>query len=463
MILNRLPIRWRVTAAFAAVLALVLFATGAFVFARMSHELDDALEASLQVRAREVSAQVDRPGLPLSHPGAPTLEADENVAQILRPDGSVVAASSFAGLTLVSGARLDRALRGPVFWDRPGDDLLDEDLRLLAVPVTGEAGTFIVVVGASLDERNEALATLLIIEVVGLTAALLAASAAGYAMTGLALRPVEALRARADEITLSGLAAPERPRLPVPPAADEISALGRTLNNMLDRLAEARTIERVALDRERRFVAEASHQLRTPLTIITSEVELAQLASSDLDAQAEALRSIGEEADRMARLADQLVLLAAGDEQRLVGPREPVAVGDLLHAAAERHRAHSAELGRSITVRADPGLVVPADQARLEVALDSLVENALQHGAGDVELAGTAEAGQVVVSVRDRGPGFTAAVAAEAFERFRRGTRSSGTGLGLAIVQAVARGHGGQARIDGSTVTISIPHQVLAR
>ena len=462
MILNGLPVRWRVTAAFAAVLALVLFATGAFVFARMSHELDDALLASLQVRSHEVAAQVDRPGLPLSRPGAPTLEADENVAQILRPDGSVVAASTFAGRTLVDSARLAAALRGQVLWDRPGDAVLVEDLRLLAVPVTGKDGTFVVVVGSSLDDRNEALATLLIIEIVGLTAALLAASGAGYAMTGLALRPVEALRARADKITLSGLAAPERPRLPVPPAADEISALGRTLNNMLDRLAEARTTERDALDRERRFVAEASHQLRTPLTIITSEVELAQLAPGNSDARAAALSSIGEEAMRMARLADQLVLLAAGDEQRLVGPREPVPVEDLLQAAADRHLAPAAALGRTITSRGDAGLVVSVDRARFAVALDSLVENALQHGAGDVELAGTAEAGQVVVSVRDRGPGFTAAVAAEAFERFRRGTRSSGTGLGLAIVQAVARAHGGQASIDGSTVTISIPHQVLA-
>ncbi|HEV2893486.1 MAG TPA: HAMP domain-containing sensor histidine kinase [Actinomycetota bacterium] len=163
----------------------------------------------------------------------------------------------------------------------------------------------------------------------------------------------------------------------------------------------------------------------------------------------------------MARLADQLVLLAAGDEQRLVGPREPVAVGDLLQAAAERHRAHAAELGRLITVRADSGLVVPADRARLEVALDSLVENALQHGAGDIELSCSATDREVVLSVRDRGPGFPAAVAAEAFERFRRGSRSSGTGLGLAIVQAVARAHGGQATIEpgtgGNTVSISLP------
>jgi two-component system OmpR family sensor kinase len=422
MIGSRLPVRWRVTAAFAAVLALVLLAAGAFIFTRMSAELDRALERSLEVRSAEVALLVDRPGLPLSQPGLPTLEADEDVAQILRSDGTVVAASSFAGLTLVDSARLAAALRGPVHWDRPGDEVLDENLRLLAVPVTGKngtvsisggtppepPGTYVVVVGSSLDERNQSLDALLAAEAVGLAVAVLAGGGAGYAIAGLALRPV-----------------------------------------------------REALQRERRFVAEASHQLRTPLTIITSEVELAQLTDGDENAHAATLRSIGEEADRMARLADQLVLLAAADEQRLVGPREPVPIGDLLRAAAERHRPQAAALDRVITVRTDPGLVVAADRARLEVALDSLVENALQHGTGDVQLGGTAVSEQVVLSVRDRGPGFPAAVAAEAFERFRRGSRSSGSGLGLAIVQAVARAHGGQATIapaaDGSTVSISLP------
>jgi signal transduction histidine kinase len=336
------------------------------------------------------------------------------VAQILRADGTVVAGSSSAGFSLLDPGRLQAALAGPVSWDRPGDDVLDEDLRLLAIPVNKPSGTYVVVVGSSLDERNEPLTALLVAEVVGLAIAVLAAGGAGYAIAGLALRPV-----------------------------------------------------REALQRERRFVAEASHQLRTPLTIITSEIELAQLTSGNHDAHAATLRSIGEEADRMARLANQLVLLAAGDEQRLVGRREPVQVFDLLHATAERHRPRAAGLDRSITVLADPELVVPADRARLEVALDSLVENALQHGAGDVELGGNAVGGHVVLSVRDCGTGFPVAVAAAAFERFRRGSRSSGTGLGLAIVEAVARAHGGQATIepttDGSTVSISLPHQLLAR
>ena len=410
MLGDRLPIRWRVAAAFTAVLAAVVLGVGAFVFWRVSAELDRALDRSLQARAREVSGLVDQVGPSLPPPGGAALEADEQVTQILRADGTVVAASPSAEVTILDPGRLQAALAGPITWDRPGDDLLDEDLRLLAIPLTKPSGTYVIVVGTSLDERNEPLTALLVAEVVGLAVAVLAAGGAGYAIAGLALRPV-----------------------------------------------------REALQRERRFVAEASHQLRTPLAIITSEVELAQLAPADPEAQAATLHSIGEEAQRMARLADQLVLLAAGDEQRMVGPREPVEVAELLQAAAGRYSARAAALDRSITVWADPGLMVPADQGRLEVALDSLVENALQHGAGDVELRGSVTDREVVLSVRDRGPGFPATVAVEAFDRFRRGSRSSGTGLGLAIVQAVARAHGGQATIDGSTVTISIPHQLLAR
>lgn len=389
------------TGAFAGVLALVLVAVGGVVGWRMSAALDQSLDRSLQVRALEVAALVEQPGLALFPPGGPTLEADENVAQILRADGTILAASSFADLTLIDPARLAAARAGPVRWDRPGDAALDEELRLLATPVTRGDSTYIVVVGSSLDERNEALAALGVTGLAGLALALVAAVAAGYATAGLALRPV-----------------------------------------------------RAALTRERRFVAEASHSLRTPLAVVTTEVELAALAPDDAATQAAALRSIGEEAKRMTRLSDQLLLLAAQDERRLMGPREPVKVSALLETVAGRHRGSAAGQGRTITVAAADDLVAYVDRARLEGAVDGLVENALHHGAGTVELSAAAAEHEVVLRVRDQGVGFTAA----AFERFRRGPGSTGTGLGLAIVAAVAEAHGGRATVGpGSTVTITLP------
>ncbi len=400
MIIRRLPLRWRVTGAFAGVLAVVMVAVSGFVGWRMSVALDQALDRSLQVRVLEVAALVDQPGLALFPPGGPTLEADENVAQILTSTGTVIAASSFADLTLADPARLRAALEGPVRWDRSGDDVLDEDLRLLATAVTRGDQTYVVVVGSSLDERNEALMALLATGMAGLVVALLAAVAAGYATAGLALRPV-----------------------------------------------------RAALTRERRFIAEASHALRTPLAVITAEVELAALAPADAAAQAAALRSVGEEATRMTRLTDQLLLLAAHDERRLRGPREPVEVPTLLEAVAARHRGAARSQGRMITVTADPDVVVYVDRARLEGALDGLVENALRHGAGTVDLAAAAADRKVVLRVRDQGDGFSAT----AFERFRRGPGSTGTGLGLAIVAAVAEAHGGRATVGpGSQVTVTL-------
>jgi two-component system, OmpR family, sensor kinase len=403
MIIHRLSLRWRVTGAFAGVLVLVLLAVGGFVWWRMSSVLDQALDRGLRARAAEVGALVDQPGLALFPPGGPTLEADENVAQILHADGTVVAASSFAGLRLVDPPQLHAALEGTVIWDRPGDAALDEDLRLLATSVN-RSETYIVVVGSSLDERNEALTALLGTGLVGVAVALLAAVAAGYATAGLALSPV-----------------------------------------------------RAALTRQRQFVAEASHQLRTPLAVITTEVELAEL-TPDPATQAAALHSVGEEARRLTRLTDQLLLLVAHDERRLVGVRQQLAVPALLEAVAARHRRAVADHGRRITVTAESGLIAYADEDRLASALDALVENALWHGVGTVALTGAAAGGTVLLRVQDEGGGF----ASSTIERFRRGPGSTGSGLGLSIVQAVAEAHGGQASVGpGSSVTITLPSTPL--
>ena len=155
----------------------------------------------------------------------------------------------------------------------------------------------------------------------------------------------------------------------------------------------------------------------------------------------------------MTRLTDQLLLLAAHEERRLRGPREPVEVPTLLEAVAARHREAATRQGRIITVTADPDVVAYVDRARLEGALDGLLENALCHGTGTVELSAAAADRKVVLRVRDEGDGFSAT----AFERFQRGTGSTGTGLGLAIVAAVAEAHGGRATVGpGGQVTVTL-------
>jgi two-component system OmpR family sensor kinase len=229
---------------------------------------------------------------------------------------------------------------------------------------------------------------------------------------------------------------------------------------MLDRLRASQLAQRDLLERQRRFLADASHQLRTPLAIIRAEVELAQAARDDPAALRAALDSTGEEAERLGHLTDQLLLLAAADEQRLSVRAEEVRLEELLAQVAERATPRLHRLGRTISVRAEPSVIL-ADPQRLEHALGNLIDNALLHGAGEIELAGWRTGDVVRVQVRDHGNGFTADYLAHPFERFVCSAGADrGNGLGLAIVQAIAEAHGGTAQLvndGGGSVIMELP------
>lgn len=456
--MTRLPIRWKVTLAFSGALLVVLVAVGAFIYLRLEVELGQALDRGLRARAAEIGAIVQRSPAGLARPATPALEIDESVAQVLRDDGTVAASSSDPPIPLLDASQLPRARTGELFADRAGDRYLDESLRLLAVPVRARGERFIIVVGASRDDKEEALSSLLLLELVGLAVALLVASGAGYAVAGVALRPVEAMRRRAEEIT-------DRPdrRLPVPPVDDEIGRLAATLNAMLERLERARLAERAAIATERRFVADASHELRTPLTILKSEIEVALLEERGADQLEAALRSAGDETDRLCRLAEDLLVLAQADDDALPLRTDECDVGELLRTVAARHRRR-ADAGRPITAEAPPGLSVRADALHLERALGDLVDNALRHGGGPVELTAGRTGDGVWIAVRDHGAGFPEGFREHAFERFSRadaGRTGGGSGLGLALVRAVARSHGGSVAAEdagpGARVRITLP------
>jgi two-component system, OmpR family, sensor kinase len=456
---TRLPLRWKVTLAFSGALLVVLVAVGAFVYLRLEVELGQSLDSGLRARAAEISALVARSPDRVARTDAPGLESDESVAQILRDDGTVVASTSRAVVPLLDASELRRARTGALFVDRPGDQQVDESLRLLAVPVSVRGEGLVAVAGASLDEKNEALSSLLALELAGLAVALVVASAAGYVVAGVALRPVEAMRRRAEEITDQ----PDR-RLPVPPVDDELGRLAATLNAMLDRLERARAAEHEAIASERRFVADASHELRTPLTILKSEIEVALLGTPDVDELQAALASAGEETDRLCRLAEDLLVLAQADDGWLPIRPEALDIGETARAVAAREGGRPEAAGRRITVEVPPGLSVSADRLHLERALGNLVENALRHGAGDIEMVADRSEGGVRITVRDHGTGFPEDFRPRAFERFSRadaGRTAGGAGLGLAIVQAVAHSHGGSVDAEnadpGARVRITLP------
>jgi signal transduction histidine kinase len=218
-----------------------------------------------------------------------------------------------------------------------------------------------------------------------------------------------------------------------------VAALTDTLNGMLAALESAQRSER-------RFLADASHELRTPVTALLGNVEYVARHGADPEAMAD-LRA---DAERLARLVDDLLVLERQGQG--VPAREIVALGDLARAAAEGHDEVAVEVRSPAVVEGNP--------ASLRRALDNLLANALVHGRAPVRILVAGEGDVVRLVVADAGPGLAPGEVEEAFGRFWRAPASRsrpGTGLGLAIVRAVAEAHGGRVEVDGATFTLVLP------
>jgi two-component system, OmpR family, sensor kinase len=451
---SRLPIRVRLTAAFALAMVLVLAAAGLFVYLRLKDDLDESVNAGLEARAAAVAGSGE------AHAAEPE-EAEEGFSQVLSPSGEVLDEVGGArGPVLTPAERARAGAGGTVHVERdvPG---IEGTARIVAGPVTA-TDLEVFAVGQSLDDRDETLSGVVASFAIGGPIAVLLASLLGYLLATAGLRPVEAMRSRAGEVSLTH----DGERLPLPAAHDEVRRLGETLNEMLDRL-------RRSFDRERRFVADASHELRTPVAVIRAELDAALRAGGHDEQVREALVAALEECDHLAQLAEDLLVVARAAEGELPLRREAIEVRPLLEGVRARFGDRAREHGRELRAEGGDGLRIEADDLRLRQALGNLVDNALRHGAGDVVLrARRNEAdGGVELEVADHGPGFDADLAERAFERFARGDAArtrGGTGLGLAIVRAIAEAHGGGARIvrdgePGATVRLWLPEPDGAR
>jgi two-component system OmpR family sensor kinase len=295
-----------------------------------------------------------------------------------------------------------------------------------------------VLVATSRQADQETISHLRAIVVAAGILAALSAAAAATALTRRALGPVTRLSAAAAHIERTG---DVRRRLPVPGTLDEVDALARTLNDMLDALEEAG-------EAERRFVADASHELRTPLTALRGNA--AYVAAHGPDPAA--LTDLEADAQRLATLVDDLLALAR--EDAAAPPDGMVSLVDVARRVAERHPC--------MRLQTEAGVAVRGDEAALERALENLVRNAATHGpsGGVITVRVDATGDTARVAVTDQGGGLTGDDAKHAFERFWRGGDASqrpGSGLGLAIVRATIERHGGSVRVDASTFTISLP------
>jgi two-component system, OmpR family, sensor kinase len=439
---RRLPVRVRLTAAFAVAMVLVLVGAGMFVYLRLKTDLNESVTAGLGARATAVRAA--------NSPSAGAAgDSEEGFAQLVRTDGSVLGSAGGIRGEALSPAELRRAAAGEeILVERkvPG---IEGTARVLA---RSGGGSQVVTVGQSLQDRDDALGSLVVSFAIGGPIAVLLASLLGYSLAAAGLRPVEAMRRRAQDVSLSR--ADER--LPLPAAHDEIHRLGQTLNEMLDRL-------RRSFERERRFVADASHELRTPVAVIKAELEGALRAGGHDPQVREALVAAVEECDHLAQLAEDLLLVARASEGELPVRPERLELRELLNGVAARFADRARERGRAISVDAGDRQTVYADELRLRQALGNLVDNALRYGRGEIVLRSRRAGPGLELEVSDQGDGFAPEFAEPAFERFARGDLArtgDGTGLGLAIVRAIAEAHGGRAEVVpgvGATVRLWLP------
>jgi signal transduction histidine kinase len=324
------------------------------------------------------------------------------------------------------------------------------EVRYLAVPVrrgSEVSGTFVVTaaLGQELEEVREAVVVTIAVEAI----VLLLASLLAWIVAGRVLAPLRLLSDTARAITETDLTR----RIPVR-GTDEIAELARTFNAMLDRL-------QTAFDAQRDFVNDASHELRTPITIVRGHLEL---LGDDPDERSETVALVTDELDRMSRFVDDLLLLAKAGRRDFL-TLEDVDLDQLTDELLAKARALGA---RDWHLDSRASFILSADRQRLTQAMMGLAQNATQHTEdGEVVALGTAvRDGTVRLWVRDEGPGIPRTDQARIFERFARASggrrRSEGAGLGLAIVRAIAEAHGGGVEVKsrpgaGSTFTIVIP------
>jgi heavy metal sensor kinase len=338
-----------------------------------------------------------------------------------------------------------------------------QPMRLLSLSVREDGPvTGVLQIGAPLigiyEELNRLSGTLFTL----FPLALLVAALGGIFLTEHALRPVRQITQAAARIGASDLAA----RLAVR-GKDEFSELAATFNGMLGRLERAFTQLAQTLEQQRRFTADASHEIRTPLTIIKANTSLALEEERSNAEYRRALEAADRAADTTTRIVQDLLLLARGDAGQLSIEPHPVRMNEVLERAVEAFRGTpAAPIAMELS---KPSLTVPGDSHHLLRLFTNLLENAVRHTppTGSITVTAGAEAGSVVVQVRDTGEGIPPEHLPHVCERFyrvdaARTRRHGGTGLGLAICQSIVEAHDGWLTIesvvgDGTTVTVRLP------
>ena len=417
-------IRGRLTTWYSVVMAVVLVATGAISYGIMRRQLHRTTDAALAATSRQIVATLRD-------------EAAENHGTLF-PRAIAEVLAEF------------RDKERPLFvWSAAATPPLGNvrgfatagHVRFLVTPARLGADDYVVAVGQSLAAQEEILGDLRKSMLLTIPLALLIASAGGYLLARKSLEPVAAMSAKARAIGASSLGE----RIAVRNEGDELGQLATTLNGLLARLEEA-------FASQRRFMADASHELRTPVAILQGELDVA-LSRGDRDARdyRESLEIMQKSVRRLTRIVRDLFLLARGDAGQYPLRSERFYLDDVVAQTLHGFRTLAAERGVTLHEERAPDLVMRGDEDLVQRLVANLVENALKHAppGGDVTVRCSGDDGERRIEVRDNGPGIPPELHEKIFERFFR-AGGNGAGLGLPIARWIAEAHGGRVWLEAS-------------
>ena len=457
--LGRASVRVRTTAAAVVVVAIALM-LGAFVLVTLvGSSLRDGLETAAEQRASALADEIESSGLPAQPPrdeepgdddrdddGRGDEEPEDEVWQVTDSSNTVVRASQPLGEPLPTKDTDEARLPGP-----------DQGYVVVTEDASSGGQEYVVSVAVSLEEVDDSTAALIPLLLVGVPLVLLVVGGTTWMVATRALAPVERIRGEVEQITSDRL---DR-RVPEPSSRDEIHRLALTMNQMLERLQASR-------DRQQQFVADASHELRSPLANIRQTAEVARTHPGALP-EGELADAVLEESARMQRLVEQLLVLTRADEGAVFRTVHDVDLDDLALAEASRVRRNGLDVDTT-------GLThgrVRGDRASLAQVVRNLVDNAARHSDARIAMALRESGDQVELIVEDDGLGIAEDQRERVFERFvrldeARARDAGGSGLGLAIVKEIVTAHGGtvavsSAALGGARFVVRLPAAATPR
>lgn len=470
-------IRTRIALLIGGLILVVLVSFSLFLYLNLQAQLIRVIDQGLRLNALQIAATVENEDghyrLAKGDAAAQLVGNDDDLVRLISPSAQLL--DQWGSMDLpISPQHLHTTPDGlPTLVSIPGattaasgDHAGTQDaMRLITVPVSSNGQVVAYVqVARGLGLMQEAIFRLLTLLLIAGPALLAVSLIGGYWLAGRALAPIEAIRLRAESISAEDLSQRLTQKLASALPDDEVGRLARTFDAMLARLDES-------FRRQRQFTADASHELRTPLTVIRGEVDVALEQERTPQGYQEALASIGDEADRMARLVANLLLLARTDIAQLTLHREPLDLVDLLRSLTEQLQPQADRADVTLHLSLPAALPVYGDLDRLLQVFINLLENAFAYAPGSrVQIEGQRTQASIQVAIIDTGPGIPAEDLPNIFERFyrsdpARSRETGGTGLGLAIARQLVDLHGGRiwaesppaGQFQGSIFYVDLP------